>query len=276
MGGRGLQAEQIVQQSRLGRLDRRSFRIGNQCLGPRSDLLRRTQSDEGACLLDQLRRTARLQPLQQPDPTRRNRSPSGKPVQQRPEPHRPPDMPKQGSLAPFGRLQPSDGGHQDADIPGHGPQVQARQQVAEQREHLGIRRLRRGAVEDLIPHLQVFAGATRTAHLLAKHLAHIGIAGRLRSMRHVRLNDGHREVRPQHHLAANLIVGHIGPRPDVLAVKVQQRPRWLQDIRFDGHCTRGDERREQPLAFCADCRLLGHWPSIFRTAATNSVRGTST
>ena len=220
MARRGLEAEEIIEQRCLGRLDWRGFRVSHQRLGPRGDLFGGPEAHEGPRLLDQLRRSSCLEPLQQRNATGRHRRAPGKSVQERLEPLGAPDMPQQSRLASVRCLQSANRGHQDADVPRHRAQVQPRQQVAEQRKHLGIRRLGRGSVEHLIPHLKVFRRPTRAAHLLAEDLTQIGIPRRLRPMRHVRLHHGNSEVRPQHHLAAHRVVRHIGPRPDVFAIKV--------------------------------------------------------
>ena len=128
---------------------------------------------------------------------------------------------------------------------------------AEQGEHLGIRRLGGGAVEDLIPHLQVFAAPGPSAVLLAEHLAQIGIARRVRPVRHVRLHHRHGEVGAQHHLAPERVMRDIGPRADILAVKVQQGLGGLQDIGLDRHRARRAERRANRRS--ASARIAALW-----------------
>ena len=94
--------------------------------------------------------------------------------------------------------------------------------------------------------------------LLAKHLAHIGIARGVGAVGHMGLHHGHGEVRPQHHLAAQGVMGDIGAGADILAVQVQKRLGGLQDVGVhrDGPC--GQKGGVKPLRFGTNGGLGRH------------------
>ncbi len=170
---------------------------------------------------------------------------------------RTPDVAEKRRLAAVERLQAAHRRHQDRDVTGDRAEVQAREEIGEKREDLGIGAFGIFTREDLVTHLKIFGFSGGQVFLLAEDLAHVAVAGGLRAVGHVHLHDRHGEVRAQHHLAVQGVVRYIGAGADVLAVEVEKHLGRLQDIGFDrnrprlaegGHQAVGLGPRFGPLA----------------------------
>ncbi len=74
-------------------------------------------------------------------------------------------------------------------VSGRRAQAERREQPREQGEDLGIGLGRALAREDLVAHLQIFAGPGLEVILLAKDLAPVAVAGGFGAMGHVHLHD---------------------------------------------------------------------------------------
>ena len=118
--------------------------------------------------------------FQQPRPGFGHRHPAAEPVEQRPEPPRPPDVAQKRRLARSLVVSPRTAAVRRPMSPVAGAQPQRRQHIGEQREDLGIRRLRDLAGEKLEPDLKILAGPRAEVLLLAEDLAAVGSSARAR------------------------------------------------------------------------------------------------
>ena len=160
-------------------------------------------------------------------------------------------MTAQRGTTRLGRGQTIDGGGQDAQIAGHRMGRPRGEGRGDQVEDLRIGGGGIGAVEDLEPDLQVFARAALVDLLPPEDFARVTVPCNVRAVVHMRLHDRHREVRAQHRLARQRVVGGESAGADIFAIQIQQGARRLQDFGLDKGRARVEETLQKgrgPLA----------------------------